>query len=175
MDNSGNALSVPEAARLCEDKAICWFIGSVTNSQNVNCIGVENGFVLGQEIDRGRGRESRGVIGKPVLDFFTAARPALGYDLGGGVGGGIRDMVHRNHTLPFIKGVMTVNKAGGVKARVPGFQEKWTELGKELFMSEASGCELLFEARVCIGDESEIVIGDDVEANHTGGRQGVID
>jgi len=171
MDNSGNTLSVPEALYLCEDKAICYFIGSVTNSQNVDCVGVENGFVLGQEINGGRGRESRGVISEPVLDFFTAARPALGYDLGGGVGGGLSAMVGRNHALPIFKGVMTVNEAGGVTARVRGFQEKGGEVGEELFTSEASGRKLLFEAGVGVGNEREIVIGGDAEANHDGGRQ----
>jgi hypothetical protein len=175
MDNSGNPLSVPEALHLCEDKAICYFIWSATNSQNVNCIGVEYGFVLGQEIDGGRGRERGGVIDEPVLDFFTAARPALGYDLRGGVGGGFSAMLGRNHALPIFKGVMTVNEAGGVTARVRGFQEKWGELGEKLFKSEASGCKLLFEARVRVSNEREIVIGVDIEATHDGGRQGEIE
>ena len=168
MDNIGNTLSITVALHLCEDKAICYFIWSVTNSQNVDWIGVENGFVLGQEIDRGRGRESREVIGEPVLDFFTAARPALGYDLGGDIGGGLSAMVGRNHALSIFKGVMTVNKAGGITARVGGFQEKGGELGEELFTSEASGCKLLFEACVRVGNEREIVIGDDVEVTHDG-------
>jgi hypothetical protein len=51
-------------------------------------MGVENGFVLGQEIDRGWGRVRGGVAGEPVLNFFNAARPALSYDVGGDVDGG---------------------------------------------------------------------------------------
>jgi hypothetical protein len=106
-----------------------------------------------------------------VLDFFTAARPTLGYDFGGDVGGGFSAMVGRNHTLPIMKGVMTVNKVGSVTARVRGIQEKRCEVGEELFASEASGCKLLLEARVGVGNGREIVIGGDVETNHDGGRE----
>jgi hypothetical protein len=76
-------------------------------------------------------------------------------------------MVGRNHTLPIIKGVMMVNKTD----RVRGFQEKRREFGEELFTSEASGCKLLLEARVCVGNGREIVIGGDIETNHDGGRE----
>jgi hypothetical protein len=175
MDNSRNPLSVLEAVQLCEDKAICWFIGSVTNSQNIDFMGIENGFVLGQEIDRGRGRERGGVVGEPMLDFFAAARPALGYNFWGDVGGGFTAMVGRDHTLPIVKGVMTVNKAGGVMASARFFQEKWRKVGEELFASEASGCKLLFEARIGVGNQREIVVGGDVETNHDGGREDEID
>jgi hypothetical protein len=110
-----------------------------------------------------------------VLDFFTAARPALGYDFGGDVGGGFSAIVGRDHTLPIIKGVMTVDKAGGVTARVRGIQEKRREFGEELFTSEASRCKLLLEARLGVGNQREIVIGGDVETNHDGGREEEID
>jgi hypothetical protein len=35
-----------------------------------------------------------------------------------------------------------------------------------LFASEASGCKLLLEARVGVGNGRDIVIGGDVEGNH---------
>jgi len=128
-------------------------------------MGVENNFVLGEETERGRGRKSRGAIGEPVLDFFTAAWPALGYNLAGGVGGGLSALADRNHALPVIKGVMTVNEAG----RVRGSQEKWAELGEELFTSEASWCKLFIEARVRVGNEREIAIAGDIEGHDGGG------
>ena len=61
---------------------------------------------------------------------------------------------------------MTVNEAGGVTARVWGFQEKWGELGEELVPSEASGSKLLFEVRICVGNEREVVIGGHVKVTH---------
>ena len=75
-------------------------------------------------------------------------------------------MVGRNHTLPIVKRVMTVDKAEGVTARVRGFQEKRRELGEELVTSEVSGCKLLLEACVGVRNEREIVIGADVETGH---------
>ena len=83
-------------------------------------------------------------------------------------------MVGRNHTLPIVKGVMMVNKADGVTARISGFQEKRRELGEELFTSEASGCKVLVEARVGDANEREIVIGVNIET-HDGDREEDID
>ena len=79
-----------------------------------------------------------GVFGELVFNDFAIAGPALADDVRGGVGGRFSAGTGCYHTLAVVKGVVSVNEAGGVAPCVRGFQKYRSKLREELIASEPS-------------------------------------